>query len=218
MRIWILPIVLAILLASGCGQGAPGEGQGQAPPAPPPAEQPGAAAAPDAHGKKVVMIIAHQNFRDEELFKPRDILQQADVKVTIASSALTAARGALGATVQPDLLVKDVNPAECDAVIFVGGPGAKEYWEDEKAHEIARLALEKEKIVAAICIAPVTLANAGVLKGKRATVWPSEAGRLRAAGAIYTGRNVETDGRIITADGPQSAERFGQALRDALRG
>jgi len=218
MRIWILALMLGMLLPWGCGQGAPGEGEGQTPAPPPPAEQPEATVAPDAHGKKVVMILAHQNFRDEELFKPREVLQQAGAEVTIASSALTPARGMLGGTVKPDLLVKDVNPQDYDAVVFVGGPGAKEYWEDEKAHEIARLALEKEKIVAAICIAPVTLANAGVLKGKRATVWPSEAGRLRAAGAIYTGRNVETDGRIITADGPQSAERFGQALRDALRG
>jgi len=162
------------------------------------------------------MIIAHQNFRDEELLKPREILQQAGAEIIIASSSLAPARGALGATVKPDLLLKDVNPADYAAVVFVGGPGAKEYWEDQKAHEIARLALDKDRILAAICIAPVTLANAGVLKGKKATVWPSEAPRLKAAGAIYTAQHVETDGPIITADGPESAAQFGRALLKAL--
>ncbi len=73
-------------------------------------------------------------------------------------------------------------------------------------------------MLAAICLAPVTLANAGLLKGKRVTVWKSEAGRVKAGGGIYTGSGVETDGRIITADGPESAEEFGRALVTALSG
>ena len=219
MRTWILPSMLGIFLASGCGQSAP-EGGGSATPAPPlPEAQQEATPDPEAaaaQGKKVVMIVAHQNFRDEELFKPREILQQAGVKVTIASSALTPARGMLGGTVKPDLLVKDVNALDYDAVVFVGGTGAKEYWEDTKAHEIARRAAEEGKVVAAICLAPVTLANANLLRDKKATVWKSEAGRIEAKGAVYTGRSVEVDGRIITADGPESAEKFGRALVEAL--
>jgi len=109
-----------------------------------------------------------------------------------------------------------VDPEQYDAVIFVGGAGAQEYWESARAHEIARATLERGKVLGAICIAPVTLANAGVLEGRKATVWPSEAPRLKAQGAEYTGRSVEVDDRIVTADGPESAEEFGRAILAAL--
>jgi len=60
------------------------------------------------------------------------------------------------------------------------------------------------EVLGAICIAPVTLAKAGVLEGKRATVWKSEGETLKEHGADYTGASMEADGKIITADGPHS--------------
>ncbi|MDI6891369.1 MAG: DJ-1/PfpI family protein, partial [Thermodesulfovibrionales bacterium] len=137
-------------------------------------------------------------------------------KVTIASFSLEVATGMLGMKVTPDILIKDVNVASYDAVIFVGGVGAAEYWDDPVAHNISREAVRQNKILCAICIAPVTLANAGVLKGKKATVWKSEKGKIEAKGAIYTGTGVQVDGRIITADSPASAEKFGEMIVKAL--
>ncbi|MCX7765673.1 MAG: DJ-1/PfpI family protein [Candidatus Sumerlaeia bacterium] len=166
--------------------------------------------------KKVVMIIASQNFRDEELLKPKEILEKNGYKVTIASSSLAEATGMLGAKVKPDILVKDINVADFSAIIFVGGTGSSEYWENATAHQLAQSAVSQGKVLGAICIAPITLAKAGVLKGKKATVWQSETGRLISSGAYYTGANVEVDGKIITADGPASAEAFGKALVAAL--
>ncbi|MEW6163166.1 MAG: DJ-1/PfpI family protein [Nitrospirota bacterium] len=171
---------------------------------------------PGIDGKKVVMIIASKNFRDEELQKPMSILKKQGAKVTIASSSLKVVTGMLGTKVIPDILIKDVNVASYDAVIFVGGVGAAEYWDDPVAHNIARGAVRQNKILCAICIAPVTLANSGVLKGKKATVWKSEKEKIEAKGAIYTGTGVQVDGRIITADSPASAERFGEMIVKAL--
>ncbi|MBC7347996.1 MAG: DJ-1/PfpI family protein [Clostridia bacterium] len=102
--------------------------------------------------------------------------------------------------------------------LFVGGEGAREYWDDLQAHRIAREALEQGKVLGAICLAPVTLANAGVLAGRKATVWPDEAARLKAAGAKYTGSGVEIDGRIVSASGPESAKDFGEAIARLLGG
>ena len=167
-------------------------------------------------GKKILMIIASNNFRDEELLVPKGIFEKEGVKVTIASSSLKESGGVLGATAKPDILIGDVDAGNYDAVIFVGGGGSSEYWEDVQAHKIARDTLEKGKLLGAICIAPVTLANAGILKGKKATVWKSEAGRLSEVGAIYTGAEVEIDGSIITADSSQSAKKFAEAFVDAL--
>jgi len=167
-------------------------------------------------GKKILMIVASNNFRDEELYDPKEIFEQEGAKATIASSSLKESRGVLGAIAKPDILIGDVEAGDYDAVIFVGGGGSSEYWEDAQAHKIARSALEKGKLLGAICIAPVTLAKAGLLKGKKSTVWSSEAGKLREMGAIYTGTGVEVDGNIITANGPQSAKKFAEAFVNAF--
>jgi protease I len=171
---------------------------------------------PSLQGKKVLMIIAHSNFRDEELQEPKRILEQQGAKVTIASSSVGSAKGMLGATVKPDILIDQANVADYDAVIFIGGTGASEYWDNPKAHDIARTTLEANKILGAICIAPVTLARAGVLDEKRATVFGSERSKLEAAGCNYTGKDVEIDGNIITGNGPGAARKFGEAIAKAL--
>ena len=92
----------------------------------------------------------------------------------------------------------------------------KEYFNNKTALQIARQAAEKEKILAAICIAPSVLANAGVLEGKKATSFASEAGNLRKAKAVYTGSGVERDGLIITGSGPAAATKFGQTIVNVL--
>ena len=94
----------------------------------------------------------------------------------------------------------------------MGGNGASEYWDDPLAHALAQEAVRLKKVLGAICIAPVTLAKAGVLKGVRATVWASEASQLKFSGAQYTGNPVETDGLIVTANGPAAAREFGQQI------
>lgn len=167
-------------------------------------------------GLKAVMIIAEKNFRDEELQKPKEILEKYGAKMIIASSKIDVVIGMLGMNVKPDILISEIKVEEYDAIIFVGGSGASQYWNDPIAHSIAKEAIKKDKILCAICIAPVTLANAGVLNGKKATVWPSEAERIKNMGAIYTGANVEIDGKIITANGPAAAEEFGEAIAKAL--
>jgi len=166
--------------------------------------------------KKAVMVIAQENFRDEELFEPKEVLEKSGIEVKIASSGLKLAKGVLGGTAEPELLLKDISARDFDAVIFVGGAGASEYWDDPVAHRLINDAYNSDKIVGAICIAPVTFAKAGILKGKKATVWKSESGQLKAAGAIYTGVNCQKDGKIITAAGPFAAKEFGEELVRAI--
>jgi protease I len=171
---------------------------------------------PGLDGKEVVMIIASRDFRDEELQEPKSLLEQRGVQVTIACSALGQVTGMKGMEVTPDILLDQINAEDYDAVIFVGGSGSKEYWDDPKAHSIARGTIEAGKILGAICIAPVTLANAGVLDGKRATVSSSVKDKLEAGGAVYRGADVEVDGKIITGNGPGAATKFGEAIAKAL--
>lgn len=168
-------------------------------------------------GKKVLMVIASSNFRDEEYQEPRQILEGAGAEITVASLSLNPARGTLGATVKPDIRITEVNVADYDAILFIGGSGSREYFSNPAAHSIARQAVEGGKILGGICSACSTLANAGVLAGKRATAFSSEGPNLKAKGANYTGADLEIDGKIITANGPQAAAKFGRAILEALR-
>jgi protease I len=166
--------------------------------------------------KKVVLVIAPKNFRDEELFHTKEELEKAGVGTTIACASAGTCSGALGGTARADVALDKVAEAGFDGIVFVGGGGSSVYFNDKRAQKLAQDFAAKGKVVAAICIAPSTLANAGVLRGKRATSFPSEEANLRSKGAEFTGEGVTIDGKIITADGPQSARAFGKAIAKAL--
>lgn len=166
--------------------------------------------------KTAVLIIAHEMFRDEEYAYPKEILEKAGIQTTTASIKLGTAKGKLGMTANVDIALKDIKPADYDAVIFVGGPGCYDLYDDKEALRIAKETVAASKILASICSAGGILAHAGVLKGIRATVFPGEAELLKSKGAIYTAAGVEVDGKIIAADGPQSARKFGGEILRAL--
>lgn len=165
---------------------------------------------------KILLVVAPQNFRDEELAEPKKVLEESGARVEVASKGAREATGMFGATVS---INKDINEArvdDYDAIVFIGGTGASVYFNDQTALNLAKTAFEKGKVVGAICIAPSILANAGVLSGKQATAFSSEAENLRAKGAQYTGEAVTVDGKIITARGPEAATEFGKKLAEAL--
>jgi protease I len=166
--------------------------------------------------KRVLMVIAPENFRDEEYREPRRILEERGCAVTVASTSTRPSKGMLGMTVTPDRTLDAVRAADFDAVIFVGGYGAEALYGDTRAHSLAQQTAAAGRPLGAICVAPTILANAGVLKGRKATVWPGQSKALVAAGADYTSKPVERDGTIITADGPTSAVKFGEEVARAL--
>ena len=73
-------------------------------------------------GKRVLMVIAPENFRDEELLHTKEELERAGAETTIASSKTGVVKGLLGATVTPDFKLDQVNVDDYDAIVFVGGP------------------------------------------------------------------------------------------------
>ena len=172
--------------------------------------------------KKAVLIIGFKEFRDEEYFIPKEILESAGVKVKTASSSLSLAIGNLGGEANVDLALDDINVDDYDVILFVGGQGAVKYLDNERAYKIAREAIEKNKILAAICIAPVILAKAGVLKDKKATVWNSAMDKsavkiLKEFGAVFKKENVVVDGKIITAKGSEFARDFANTIISLLK-
>jgi len=166
---------------------------------------------------KIAMVIASQHFRDEEFFIPKNEFEHAGFKVLVFSSRKGTCTGMLGGQFQVNHTLEDLNIDDFVAIIFVGGVGAQEYWNNPLAHNICKEAYNKNKIVGAICIAPVILANAGILKNKKATCWPSEKEKLKHQGAIFTGKGVEQDGNIITAVGPRFAKEFALKIIKSIK-
>lgn len=167
------------------------------------------------------MVIASKNFRDEEYFVPYERFQKEGAKVTTASSVKGEVIGIEGGEARSTLLLKEVNSKDYDAIVFVGGEGAEEYFDNEDAHKLIQEFNLKRKVVAAICIAPVILARSGVLKIKKATVWSSLANKsglkeFESAGCVFCDDGVVIDGKIITADGPSRAEAFAGAVTEVL--
>jgi len=172
----------------------------------------------DTGAKRAALIVASQNFRDEELFETKRALDAAAVQTVTASTRIGIIRGALGNIAEANILVGQLRVEDYDAIIFIGGLGAVEYVANPAALNLAREAVRQRKILAAISTAPTILANAGVLTGVRATSFFSERNRLILAGAVYTGIPVEQDRLIITGSSPAASIQFGRAIADALTG
>ena len=161
---------------------------------------------------RLLMVIPPERFRDEELFETKAVLEEAGHQIAIASTKTGPCPGSRGGTATADIQLGNVKTDDYAGVIFVGGGGSKLLFNSEEAHKIAREMDRGGKLVAAICLAPVILANAGILKGRNATVAGTEAKTITENGATYTGPGVTVDRNIVTANGPKSSKLFGQKI------
>jgi protease I len=176
---------------------------------------------PDLSHKRTLIVLAYKDFQDHEFNPVKKYLDMFGAHIDIASSSLGTAIGKFGTRTEIDYLVSDIHPENYDAVIFIGGPGAEEFKEDINAFALAKGASKSCQVLAAICITPIILARAGVLKNKKATVWTSELDRtavqiLNQHKAKYINKDVVVDGKIVTASGPEAADKFARTIVDML--
>ena len=172
-------------------------------------------------GKKVLIVIPHTQFRDEEFFEPKKILDDEGAKVVVASTAVRACRGMRGGVVQSEMAIADAKADDYSAVVLCGGSSVPEFfWNDKKLQELVTAMAAASKIVAAICLSTVVLAKAKLLAGREATVYflPQAIEALKEAGATYVKETLIIHNNIILAEGPPDSQRFGQAIRAALMG
>lgn len=164
---------------------------------------------------RTILMILEWGFSDGEFNRTRPVFESAGAQVVTASGRprILSTRGMV---LLVDKLLSEVKVEEYDAIVFVGGRGAMGYWDDPVAHRIAQEAMALDKVLGAICLAPMILANAGVLDGRRATMAPAYGDSLKAQGAVYTGASLEVDGKIVTAYGPESPEQLAMAIVNLL--
>ena len=122
-----------------------------------------------------------------------------------------------GGLIPCEVALDNLRVEDYDAVVFIGGPGADGYYANQTALGIAREAAARHKVIAAIDTAPAILANAGVLRGVRATGYISLREGMQQGGSHYTGNPVERDGLVITASGPLAVIPFANSIAGALQ-
>ncbi len=166
------------------------------------------------------MVVAPNEFRDEEYLEPYEVFIENHIKVDTASKGVTIATGKMGEEVDVDIDIRKVNIKEYNAFVFVGGVGAYEFIEDEDVLELVRkIHADESKVIGAICIAPMILHAAGVLEGKSVTVWDGDSKQskvLEDSGIDYSDDSVVEDMNLITANGPEAATEFGEAIVNRL--
>jgi len=170
---------------------------------------------------KALFIIAQEGYHPLEYATPKKILEDGGVEVITASKRTGTCTDKVGGSVEATVSIDDVDVSDYDAVIFIGGPGAVEYQQDVQAHMAAQEAVNRGKLLAAICIAPTILAKAGVLQGKKVTVWNGDGQQVKVLtdnGAQFSDESVMVDGRILTANGPPAAEEFGRRVLELMKG
>jgi protease I len=171
----------------------------------------------DLQGRRVA-ILATDGVERVELEKPRQALDDAGARTTLLSikeGEIAARNHDLedAGTFQVDGLVANASVDEYDALLLPGGTVNPDKLRiDENAVGFVRRFAESGKPVAAICHGPWSLVEAGVVRGRTLTSWPSVRTDLRNAGANVVDQQVAQDGNFTTSRSPDDIPAFNQAI------
>jgi protease I len=167
------------------------------------------------------VILTADRFEDLELFYPWMRLREERIEVTLASPGGQPVRGEHGYVVEPDMPIRELNPAEYDVLILPGGAAVEKLRLREEAVDVVRTFMEDERRVVAIGHGAQLLISAGVLGGRRTTCSAGIRDDVRAAGGDYRDEAVVVDGQLITVRGaddlPQLFEKMTTTLGTRAR-
>ena len=170
--------------------------------------------------KKALFIIPPERFNEDELFKPKEALEQAGVAVTLASTKTGEIIGDYNGKATAELIFKDAIPAEYDVVAVIGGSGTNDHlWNNADLQALLKQAHKQKILLCGICAGSVAVAQTGLLSGRTAACYPVDVQKdqLQSHQAEYVAQHVVVHSDIITADGPDGAQEFGEALVQALK-
>ncbi len=177
----------------------------------------------DINGKTIAFLVAAEGIERVELTEPWAAVVDAGGSPVLLSpekgEVQTFDHLDKAETLPVDKAVKDADLADYDALVLPGGvanPDALRL--DGDAVGFIRDFVGTGKPVAAICHAPWTLVEAGVLQGRTLTSWPSLHTDITNAGATWVDQQVVKDGNLITSRNPDDLPAFSKALLDALAG
>ena len=166
----------------------------------------------------VVYAFLADGLEEVECLATADVLIRAGVKVKLVSiTGKKEVKGAHGFGIHADALLHEVDPMKADLLFLPGGmPGTKNLMACKPLCDALVHADAAGKRLAAICAAPMVLGKLGLLKGRKATCYPSFEQYLE--GAECVSEPVVRDGNIITGMGPGAAMEFALTIVDLLVG
>jgi protease I len=177
----------------------------------------------DLSGKTIAFLVATEGIEQVELTEPWAAVEEAGgtPKLLSVESGQVQAFNHLDRadTFTVDAVVADADPTSYDGLVLPGGVANPDALRtDDDAVAFVREFVESDRPVAAICHAPWTLAEAGVLRGRRLTSWPSLQTDLRNAGAEWVDEEVVVDGRLVTSRKPDDLPAFNEAIVEVFAG
>ena len=174
------------------------------------------------NGKKIAFLVAPEGVEQVELTEPWKVVRDGGGQPVLLSTGEARSVQAFnhldkGDTFEVDLPVGRAGVEDYDGLVLPGGVANPDQLRtDAEAVAFVRAFLETGKPVAAVCHAPWTLAEAGVVRGRTLTSWPSLRTDLRNAGAEWVDREVVIDtsgpGPLITSRKPDDLPAFGEAI------
>ena len=170
----------------------------------------------DLKDKKVAILVADM-FEQVELTEPRKALEKAGATTEIVSIEEGEVQGFdhydKADTVAVDRTAEEASPDDYDALLLPGGVGNPDNLrQDENAVQFVRGFFDQGKPVAAICHAPWTLIEAGVVRGRTLTSFPSLQTDLRNAGATWVNEEVVVDEGLVTSRRPGDLPAFNEKM------
>jgi protease I len=167
-------------------------------------------------GKKVAILVT-DGFEQSELLEPRKALDEAGATTQVVSPASQKVKGwnhkQWGNEVPVDVPLESANAEQFDALLLPGGVmNPDQLRMNPKAVEFVRHFADAGKPVAAICHGPWTLIEAGAVRGRTMTSWPSLKTDLKNAGATWVDKKVVRDGGIVTSRKPDDIPAFNREM------
>lgn len=168
--------------------------------------------------KKILVLLA-DGFEETEVVVPFDILSRGGVKVSLVSLENPTVKGAHGLSLIADATLSEIEASDFDGVFIPGGSvGVENLRASKLVIETLRKLFSAKKWIASICAGPLVLADAGLLKEKNVTSYPSVGTYLAPHCKAYAENRVVIDGKLVTSRGPGSAEEFGIEFLKAIVG
>lgn len=162
-----------------------------------------------------VLVPLVEGFEELEAVAVIDILRRAGIETHTAGLVTTAVEGSHKIKVSSDYRLSEITFEEYDALVLPGGdPGYKNLMNSGSILSMVRVFNEKNRLIGAICAAPVVLAKAGVLDNKKATVYPTMENHI----PNLKRESVVSDKNIVTASGPGHAIEFSLKIVELLSG
>ncbi|MGN6715957.1 MAG: type 1 glutamine amidotransferase domain-containing protein [Candidatus Binatia bacterium] len=164
-----------------------------------------------------VAILVTNGFEQSEMTDPKKALEQAGAQAFIISPAGKQVRGwrhtEWGDSFPVDVALDDAQPRDYAALLLPGGVMNPDYlrW-NPRAVAFVKSFVNANKPIAAICHGPWTLIEAGAVKDRKITSWPSLRTDLTNAGAQWLDQEVVVDARLVTSRKPDDIPAFNQKM------